>query len=121
MAGIERGSLSAAALIVVMLLLGALSGIALDRWVLRPDEPAAAMHDMRMAPGRFDPCAEMTPATVGGAARLALPPTVGAGLAARVASASFAASSSSLAVTSVGGIWGRVMPPSVRVCGGGSR
>lgn len=55
MAGIERGSLSAAALIVVMLLLGALSGIALDRWVLRPDEPAAAMHDMRMAPGRFDP------------------------------------------------------------------
>ena len=51
---LDRGSLLAAGLIVVMLLVGVAGGVALDRWLLRPRPgargPAAWMRD-----GRFDP------------------------------------------------------------------
>lgn len=42
----DRGSLLAAALIVVTLLVGVAGGVALDRWAFRPHRPAI---------GRFDP------------------------------------------------------------------
>jgi hypothetical protein len=51
----DRGSLSAAAVLVVMLLLGILSGVALDRWVLRPDRELAAGRSSAMPRERFDP------------------------------------------------------------------
>lgn len=51
---LDRGSLLASALIVVMLLAGMAGGVALDRWVLRPHPgrrpPAGWTRD-----GRFDP------------------------------------------------------------------
>lgn len=51
---LDRGSLLASGLIVVMLLVGVAGGVALDRWVLRPhagNRPSAAW----MRDGRFDP------------------------------------------------------------------
>ena len=51
---LDRGSLLASGLIVVMLLVGLAGGVALDRWILRPHDgersPAGWMRD-----GRFDP------------------------------------------------------------------
>ena len=51
---LDRGSLLASGLIVVMLLVGVAGGVGLDRWILRPRPgargPAAWMRD-----GRFDP------------------------------------------------------------------
>jgi hypothetical protein len=51
----DRGSLAAAAVMVVMLLLGVVSGVALDRWVLRPDREHAMGRPGGMARERFDP------------------------------------------------------------------
>lgn len=45
---------------VVMLLLGVVSGIALDRWVLRPDREVAMGRPGGMARERFDPAQART-------------------------------------------------------------
>lgn len=55
MTRLDRGSLSAAAVLVVMLLLGIVSGVALDRWVLRPDRELATGRSGAMPRERFDP------------------------------------------------------------------
>lgn len=52
---IDRGTVSAAAVLVVMLLLGIVSGVALDRWVLRPDRELAVGRSGAMPRERFDP------------------------------------------------------------------
>lgn len=51
----DRGSLLAAALILVMLLVGMAGGVALDRWVLRPHRAGARAPVGWGANGRFDP------------------------------------------------------------------
>ena len=51
----DRGSLLAAALIVVTLIVGVAGGVALDRWVLRPHRPGARAQIGWAADGRFDP------------------------------------------------------------------
>ncbi len=55
MTRLDRGSFVAAAVMIVMLLLGVVSGIALDRWVLRPDRELAMGRPGGMARERFDP------------------------------------------------------------------
>ena len=55
MTRLDRGSLLAAAVMVVMLLLGVISGIALDRWVLRPDRELAMGRPAGPGRERFDP------------------------------------------------------------------
>jgi hypothetical protein len=55
MSRFDRGSLSAAGLLGVMLVLGVVSGIALERWVLRPERQPSMAHEMRMPRERFDP------------------------------------------------------------------
>ncbi|MGE5925967.1 MAG: hypothetical protein ACM357_01330 [Gemmatimonadota bacterium] len=55
MTRLDRGSLVAAAVMVVMLLLGVVSGVALDRWVLRPDRAHVMGRPGGMARERFDP------------------------------------------------------------------
>jgi hypothetical protein len=56
MTRIDRGSLFAAGLVAVTLLLGIVCGIALDRWALRPAQRVARPGAMRGdAPRQFDP------------------------------------------------------------------
>jgi hypothetical protein len=56
MTRIDRGSLAAAGLVAVALLLGIVCGIALDRWALRPPQRMARPGVMRGdAPRQFDP------------------------------------------------------------------
>lgn len=56
----DRGSLAAAAVMVVMLLLGVVSGIALDRWVLRPERALTMGRPGAMPRERFDPARART-------------------------------------------------------------
>lgn len=56
----DRGSLAAAAVMVVMLLLGVVSGIALDRWVLRPERALTMGRPGSMPRERFDPARART-------------------------------------------------------------
>ena len=56
----DRGSLAAAAVMVVMLLLGVVSGIALDRWVLRPERTLTMGRPGAMPRERFDPARART-------------------------------------------------------------
>ena len=51
----DRGSLAAASVMIVMLLLGVVSGIALDRWVLRPERALTMGRPGAMPRERFDP------------------------------------------------------------------
>ena len=60
MARFDRGTVSAAAVMVVMLLLGVLCGVALDRWVLRPSRELASDRTGAMPRERFDPARTRT-------------------------------------------------------------
>jgi Spy/CpxP family protein refolding chaperone len=51
----DRGSVLAAALIVVTLIVGLAGGIAVDRWVLRPHRPGGRAQVGWAADARFDP------------------------------------------------------------------
>jgi len=54
----DRGALLAAVLLGVMLLLGIVSGVALERWVISPERPEVAMRRGPGMPGRgMDPAA----------------------------------------------------------------
>lgn len=52
---LDRGSLLAAGLIVVMLLVGVAGGVALDRWALRPHRDGGRAAAGWGTDGRFDP------------------------------------------------------------------
>jgi hypothetical protein len=56
----DRGTMSAAAVMVVMLLLGVVCGVALDRWVLRPNREMALDRAGGMPRERFDPARART-------------------------------------------------------------
>ena len=60
MARFDRGSLAAAAVMVVMLLLGVVSGVAIDRWVLRPERELSMERSGAMPRERFDPARART-------------------------------------------------------------
>ncbi|HEU4829446.1 MAG TPA: hypothetical protein VFT04_09640 [Gemmatimonadales bacterium] len=60
MARFDRGAFAAAAVMVVMLLLGVVSGVALDRWVLQPDREHGVGRSGAMPRERFDPARART-------------------------------------------------------------
>src|SRR5690606_33576254 len=54
----DRGALLAAVLMVVMLLLGVVSGVALERWVIAPERPEVGARRAPAGPARrIDPAA----------------------------------------------------------------